>query len=140
MKKIFLLVIIIQAVSFSQKINGLQIPQKAKDILLIVMKESGVNEVTVTSTSRTPARQVSIMYNYIKTYAIANTKRLYGPERDSVADVFAFEKKAGKNETEIKKAMLEELQKQLPNAIANNRLMHVGREEKFIVFDISILQ
>lgn len=137
--KIFLLFLfMIPFISFSQKINGLDIPQKAKDILLNIMQESGVTEVTVTSTSRTPSEQVSIMYNYIKTYGAAKTKILYGPEGDSVTGVYIREQKTGRTETEIKAAMLEELNKQLPNAIANNRLMHVNRGDRFIVFDISI--
>lgn len=138
MKFILAFLLFIPVISFSQKINGLPIPQKAKDILLDLMKEAGVTEVTVTSTTRTPAEQTAIMYNYIKTYGVANTKRLYGPEGDSVTDVYVRENNAGKNETDIKQAMLEELKKQLPNAVANNRLMHVNRDDKFIVFDISI--
>lgn len=138
MNFILAFILLIPVISFSQKINGLPIPQKAKDILLDLIKEAGVAEVTITSTTRTPAEQTAIMYNYIKTYGVANTKRLYGPEGDSVTDVYVREKNAGKNETEIKQAMLDELKKQLPNAVANNRLMHVNRDERFIVFDISI--
>ena len=138
MKYVMLLFFIMPFSVFSQKINGIEIPDKAKNILINIMNKSGVDEVTITSAYRSAEQQVNVMYNYISIYGINNAKKLYGPEGDTVVDVYAVEKKAGKTAQEIKQSMLRELKIQLPSAIANNRLMHVGREEKFIVFDISI--
>jgi len=123
--------------SFSQSIKGIELPDSAKAILLSIMQESGVEEVIVTSTNRTVEAQVTAMIELINK-SVDGAKHLYGKEGKAVIDIYVKEKQANKTTDEIKQEMIKELKKQLPSAIANNHLMHVGRELQFIVFDISI--
>lgn len=122
----------------AQTVKGVAIPQAAKDVLIGIMKDAGVTEVTVTSANRTAKDQLRVMYDLLQTTTPAEAKKLYGPEGDAVIDVYVASKAAGKTKDQILVDMLVELDKQLPAALANNRLMHVGREATFIVFDLDI--
>ena len=149
MKKciLFLAIILVTTItSYSQTISGNSIDYKAQTILKEVMKKAGVNSLTITSTNRTANDQVRVMFDYIKSNGVANANNLYGPEGKAVIKKYeeGIAKRNGGNKTvnvtdeQIKQMMLEELKRQLPSAIANNRLMHVGRENEFIVFDVDI--
>ena len=114
-----------------------RLPEAIEATLTEIMKSSGATKITVTSASRTTDQQVVEMYNLIEQNGVTSAKSLYGPEGNRVIDIYKVNRDKNKNESEIKVAMKEELVKQLPSAIENNRLMHVGREAQFIVFDIS---
>lgn len=138
MKKIFFISLFLPFTSYTQSITGVSIPETAKTILKEIMLEAGATSVVITSACRSEIEQVNVMYDYIKRYGIGAAINMYGPEGDSVVMVYENEKKKMKVEQLIKETMLNELIKQLPQAMANNRLMHVGRCDKFIVFDLSI--
>lgn len=123
----------------AQEIKGKTISEKAKKILREIMLASGVSSVTISSTNRTAEEQAGVMYRYIKKYSVDAALKLYGPEGDAVIRVYAKSLAAGDDASTIKSKMLTELNKQLDSAYKNNRLMHVGREHAFEVFDISIL-
>ncbi len=123
-----------------QEIEGKEISAEAKAILTEIMLKSGVTSVTVTSTARSKSKQVNVVYGYIQRHGVAAALSLYGPEGDAMINKYSEGLADGLSEAEIKAKMLAELEVQLPNAIANNRLMHVGREDQYEVFDISISQ
>jgi hypothetical protein len=74
------------------------------------------------------------MYGYIQRHGAAGAKQLYGPEGDAVVDV--YERNRTRPREEVLAAMLDELRRQLPSALANNRLMHL--HPCFYTFDVSM--
>lgn len=122
----------------AQEIKGTAIPKQAGHILKKAMNEAGVTSVYITSANRTSKEQVRIMYDNLQINTVEHEKNLYGNEGDAVIDVYVASKAAGKSKDQIQADMLTELEKQLPAAIDNKRLMHVGREKEYIVFDMDI--
>jgi hypothetical protein len=107
-------------------------------LLKQLMTASGVTRILISDGSRRETEQVNVMYQYISRNSVEAALNLYGPEGDAVVNAYAQALASQKLPNEIKAAMLAELRKQLPSALKNGRLMHVGRENEFTVFDISI--
>lgn len=132
-----LLIILVTHLVQGQTIRSISpIDPKAKIILKEIMQKAGVKSLTISSTNRLASNQVKTMYHYIKKNGVQEQYKLYGPEGDAVIQKYEEGLKLNKNEIEIHKMMLDELNKQLPSAIKNNRLMHVGREKEYIVIDV----
>lgn len=138
MKILVIVFAFLPILSFSQSIKGIDLPQKAKTVVIEIMREAQIDEVEVTSSNRTVVAQIDAMIEQITKNGVEEAKKLYGVEGDAVIDVYVQNKGNNKSIEEIKFQMTNELKRQLPSAIANNRLMHIGRESQFIVFDISI--
>jgi hypothetical protein len=103
-----------------------------------IMRASGVTRILISDGARSEADQVNVMYQYITRNSVDGARQLYGPEGDAVVNAYAQALALQKPPDEIRAAMLTELHKQLPSALKNGRLMHVGREKEFTVFDVSI--
>lgn len=140
MKFIGILFLFTQAIASAQiqyDSNVPKLPRAVEDTLKVIMKSSGVTKIVVTDGPRSLADQVGAMYNYIKRHGVANTLNMYAAEGDAVVNAYSRALKEGNDQAGIRNAMTEELKRQLPSALERNTLMHVGREDQFVVFDIS---
>ena len=117
------------------EIRGEPLAEPAARVLTEIMEESGVSALRVTSTSRTPAEQASVMYGYIVRHGADAAYRLYGAEGDAVIAVYEAEQRHGRGP--CVEAMREEVLAQLPRAHANGRLMHT--KPTHYVFDVAIV-
>jgi hypothetical protein len=127
-------------------VNEKRIPSSALKILKDIMEESGVYLDTITSTNRTVADQVRVMYrnHFIPRYEKGKKVKepVYAEQGQAViraGDEIAKTKtreEINSIDADIVKAMTDELIRQLPSAKANNKLMHVDRQDSFIVFDV----
>ena len=135
------IVVLCHCMAFAQVIryddNVAKLPPAVEDTLKVMMKTAGVTQIVITDGSRSLADQVGAMYNYIKRHGVSNTLDMYGAEGDAVVNACSKALDEGMDVIAIKAAMMEELRRQLPSAIARNTLMHVSREDQFVVFDIS---
>ncbi len=130
---VLLVWIILAPVSDGQSISGSALPDSARIVLLEIMRDANVKSVVVTRTRSTPADQVRVMYNFIQRYGVESAKRMYGAEGDAVVDVYS---RSDLSEATRKSAMLSELNRQLPRAQRNGRLMHLSSQ--YVVFDLSL--
>lgn len=106
-------------------------------VLDALMATAKVTACSITSTTRSPADQVRVMYDYIVAHSPKEARDLYGPEGDEVVDAYDAAKAASKDAAGIRAAMAMRLEKVLPAAVANRRLMHVERPG-YDVLDIGI--
>ena len=126
-------VLLYPRISAAQQISGITLPAGAQAILHDAMTRSGVRSAVVTRTRSSPADQVRIMYNFISRHGVDAALRMYGSEGDAVVHRYS----ATDGSPDVKKAaMLEELNRQLPGARSNGRLMHVN--DDLVVFDLSL--
>jgi len=68
----------------------------SRKVIEEILKKSGVPQITVTSTARTPNEQARIMYENIERHGVAHQKKLYGPSGDKVIDEYSALKAKGK--------------------------------------------
>ncbi|HET6568956.1 MAG TPA: hypothetical protein VFG50_13410 [Rhodothermales bacterium] len=114
--------------------GGVVFPDSARTVLLEIMKEAGVRGARVTSTHRSVASQVRAMYGYVRRHGAAQAHQLYGSEGDAVIAVYARHRSAPRDE--VLTLMEAELERQLPSAFANERLMHLN--PCYFVFDVAM--
>lgn len=74
------------------------------------------------------------MYGYVRRHGLAQSHELYGPEGDAVLDVYQQHRNAPRGE--VLTLMEAELERQLPSAFANKRLMHLN--PCYFVFDVAM--
>ena len=107
---------------------------KLLDALVTTAK---VTACSITSTTRSQADQIRVMYDYIVEHSPKAARDLYGPEGDEVVDAYDAAKAANMDAAGIRSAMTARLEKVLPKAVANKRLMHIERPG-YDVLDVSI--
>lgn len=98
-----------------------------------ILKKSGVPQITVTSTARTPNEQARIMYENIERHGVAHQKKLYGPSGDKVIDEYSSLKAKGKAKTEIISGMSAKISYLGPSKVSR----HTGDPNKLNVVDIA---
>jgi hypothetical protein len=81
----------------------------SRRVLQDIMQAAGVNRVVISSTSRSPSEQARVMFNNLEQYGVEHQKRLYGAGGDQVIEVYRKAKRAGKDKTEIRALMTQEI-------------------------------
>ena len=113
--------------------NIAKLPEKAEKILKDVCKDAGLEAITITSTTRTPADQARIMYDNIVSYGVGKQKELYGPAGDKIIDEYVALKKAGKSEAEIKEGMKKKILEVGPQKVSR----HCAESSEKCVCDVA---
>ena len=94
---------------------------------------AGLKSALISSTSRTPADQARIMFNNLEKYGVEHQKRLYGRSGDSVIDVYAKSRAAGKTSDQIKADMETKIKEVGPTNVSR----HTGDPNVLNVFDVA---
>jgi len=82
------------------------LPTTVETKLKALLRTAGVQQATITSTTRAPADQARAMYtNLARRGGVAKQRQLYGPSGDSVIDTYEAEKAKGKSRAKIEAAM-----------------------------------
>ncbi len=103
------------------------------DVIRDILIASGVPQIIITSTARTPAEQARIMFENIDRYGVDHQKRLYGNYGDRVIDHYAVLKQSGKSRDEIIAGMTAKIYLLGPGKVSR----HVGDPGKLNVVDIA---
>lgn len=109
------------------------VTELSRQVLLSIMQASSVNDLLITSTSRSPAEQARVMFNNIKAKGVAHQKTLYGPTGDKIIDVFVASRNAGKTDAQIKADMERKIIQVGPTNVSR----HASDPNVLCVFDIS---
>jgi WXG100 family type VII secretion target len=81
------------------------VSEYSRKVLQDIMNAAKLNDITITSTARSPYRQAVAMYDNLQSKGVASEKALYGPSGDKVIDVYVAQHAAGKSRDEIIGAM-----------------------------------
>lgn len=73
----------------------------SRRVLQDIMKAAKLDNLTITSTARTPHRQAVAMFENLQSKGVASEKALYGPNGGKVIDVYVAQHAAGKSRAEI---------------------------------------
>lgn len=109
------------------------IHEKAKSVLLSIMKKANVKSVIITSTVRKPEDQARIMFDNLEQYGATHQKNLYSSNGDKVIDVYVSCKAAKKNATETKAAMTDKINELGSTTISK----HCCDPTKMSIFDVA---
>ena len=93
------------SINFGTNADQAAVSDHSRQVLQDIMKEAKLENLTITSTARTPERQAIAMFDNIESQGVASQKALYGSYGDQVIDVYVAEKAAGKSQAEIISAM-----------------------------------
>lgn len=104
-----------------------------KKVLEDIMKQSGITQITITSTARTADEQARIMYENIEAHGVAHQKNLYGPYGDKVIDEYSLLKSQGKSNADIISGMTTKITSLGPGNVSR----HAGDPNKLNVVDIA---
>lgn len=103
------------------------------EVLRDILRAAGLKSALISSTARTPADQARVMYNNLVAKGVAHQKKLYAAAGDSVIDVYAASKAAGKNATQIKADMEAKIV-----AVGPTKVSHHAADPKVLcVFDVA---
>jgi len=125
-----------QTINYYNNLSTL--PVRAENILKEMMKVSGVSQATVTETNKTSEQKVDEILNDVKKYGFTKVYQMYEAEGDSVIFALAMGLHQVLDMKMVKNRMLTVLNKFLPHAKNNNRMLHVNRGDKLIAFDVSL--
>ena len=118
--------------------NSSTLPVRAENILKEMMKVSGVLQATVTETNKTSEQKVDKILRDVIKYGFTKAYEMYEAEGDSVIYVLELGFYQVLDMDFIKYRMLTVLNRFLPQAQNNNRMLHVNRGDKLIAFDVSL--
>ena len=122
-------------INFGPNANQSVVSTHSKTILTEILNHAGLDECSITSTSRTPADQARVMFNNLEAHGVAAQKALYAAAGDQVIDVYSARKAEGKTAAQIKSAMEVKI-----NAIGPDKVSHhCADPAKLNVVDISPL-
>lgn len=86
-------------INFASTADAGKVSDASKKIIKSIMKESGIFNVTITSTARTAYEQALVMYNNIVGTSVEDQKKLYGSSGDKIIDVYVSAKNNGKEKS-----------------------------------------
>jgi hypothetical protein len=121
------------SIKFGPNANQAVVSVHTIGVLTDILRTSGIDTCTITSTSRTPAEQARIMFGNITTQGVAKQKALYAAAGDSVIDEFVSAKSAGKTKDQIIAAMEAKIIAIGPEKVSH----HCADPAKLNVVDIS---
>jgi len=81
--------------------DSTKVSAHTRKVLGDIMKKSGVNQITITSTARTASEQARVMYENIEKHGVAHQKKLYGSSGDKVIDEYSSLNSKGKSKSNI---------------------------------------
>lgn len=81
--------------------DSAKVSAHSRTVLQDILVASGVPQITITSTARTPAEQARIMFENIEQHGIFHQKRLYGRYGDKIIDEYSALKQQGKTKADI---------------------------------------
>lgn len=96
------------------ELSGRPVPERARSVLLDILKKAGVHSARVTSTTRTAAEQAKVMFDFVNRNGIEAALELYGPHGDAIIKVCgASYKRHSKCTAPILPKMVDETRRQL---------------------------
>jgi len=107
-------------IHFGQNARQNAVTAFTRQVLQEIMRESGNNNVTITSTQRTPAEQARVMYQNIVNHGAASQHRLYGRGGDAVIDVAESGIADGLTPAQIISNMTDEILRIGPTNVSNH--------------------
>jgi hypothetical protein len=105
----------------------------SRKVLQDIMKAAKLDNLTITSTERTPHSQAVAMFDNIQSDGVAGQKDLYGSLGDKVIDVYVAQQAAGKSKDEIISAMAAKINELGPGNLSH----HLGDQSVLNVIDIA---
>lgn len=93
------------SIKFTPTAVATDVSELSRALLRKLLDRSHCPACTITSTTRTPARQALAMYNNILKYGEDGQLKLYGPAGDQVIEEYHRQKLAGAGEKKILAAM-----------------------------------
>jgi hypothetical protein len=109
------------------------IPGYAAAVLLDIMQESGVDEVLITSTTRSPQDQARIMFDNLEEHGVVAQKQLYKAPGQAVIDVYVSCRAMGKNADQVKTEMVRKILELGPQTVSR----HCAEPTVKSVFDVA---
>jgi len=96
------------------ELTGRSVPERARVVLLEILKKAELESATVTSTTRTAAEQAKVMFDFVNRNGFDAALELYGPHGDAIIKVCsASYKQNGKCSDPILPKMVDETRRQL---------------------------
>ncbi|MCA9903671.1 MAG: transglycosylase SLT domain-containing protein [Anaerolineae bacterium] len=120
-------------IRFATNARSESVTSYSMGVLKEIVAAAGLKSALISSTSRTPADQARIMYNNLEKYGVEHQKRLYGRSGDSVIDVYAKSRAAGKTSDQIKADMETKIKEVGPTNVSR----HTGDPNVLNVFDVA---
>jgi hypothetical protein len=118
-------------IRFAKSTDEKNVSEKSRDVLDDLLMAAGIDEMTVTSTQRTPEEQARAIFTNCKKLGVDSQLKLYGPYGDAVVHVYA--KLRGKPDAVIVAAMVEEIKVLGPGNVSH----HCADPSKLNVIDLS---
>jgi hypothetical protein len=110
------------------------VSDKSAKIIASSMDAAGEKSIQVTSTTRTPEKQASVMYDNIQNSSVDNQKALYGPKGDIVIDTYSSAStEKGSTPASVKGAMTDKINILGPQTVS----AHCGDQTKINIIDIA---
>lgn len=102
------------ALAAEPELSGRAVPERARLVLLEILKQSGLEGARVTSTTRTAAEQAKVMFDFVNKNGIDAALELYGPHGDAIIKVCAASyKQHGKCADGMLPKMVDETRRQI---------------------------
>ncbi len=120
-------------ITFGSNARQESVTSYSMGVLKEIVAAAGLKSALISSTSRTPADQARVMFNNLEKYGVAHQKALYGRSDDSVIDVYARSKAAGKTSDQIKADMETKIKEVGPTNVSR----HTGDPNVLNVFDVA---
>jgi len=119
------------ALAAEPELTGRAVPERARAVLLDILKKAELESAEVTSTTRTAAEQAKVMFDFVNRNGIEAALELYGPHGDAIVKVCtASYKQHGKCNDPVLPKMVDETRRQLELLVkqGNSRteLMHTS--------------
>jgi len=113
--------------------DQLKVSKYSIEVLTDIMKQARINEITITSTARTPAEQARIMFENLEWFGVDQQKRLYGGYGDQIIDLYSSLKKNNFSDIDIVTKMEEKIIFLGPRKVSR----HAGDPDVLNVIDIA---
>lgn len=102
------------ALAAEPELTGRAVPERARKVLLDILKQAELESARVTSTTRTAAEQAKVMFDFVNKNGFEAALELYGPHGDAIVKVCAQSyKQHGKCADSILPKMVEETRRQI---------------------------
>lgn len=90
---------------FAATVQQQEVSQHSQNVLYDLMKKTGITQMKVTSSHRSPKDQARIMYQNLQLKGVEHQKKLYGHYGDQVIQVYEKLRAQGRSADEIRTAM-----------------------------------
>jgi len=102
------------ALAAEPELTGRAVPERAREVLLDILKQAKLESAQVTSTTRTVAEQAKVMFDFVNRNGIDAALELYGPHGDEIIKVCsASYKQQGKCADPVLPKMVDETRRQI---------------------------